>query len=87
MGWKTQFKKSAQKQLAQIDKKQQQRILAYLSKPQLEEDPRCLGKPLKGQFQGLWRYRVGMYRVVCDLQDQVTVILVVEVDKRGEIYR
>jgi mRNA interferase RelE/StbE len=50
-------------------------------------DPRSLGKPLTGEKQGLFRYRVGDYRLICELKDQVLTILVLEVGHRREIYR
>ena len=87
MAWKTQFEKAALKQLKKIDKKQQQRIVAFLSKAQILEDPRSDGKALTGQYKGLWRYRVGMYRIICELKDDVAIILVIEAGHRGEIYR
>jgi mRNA interferase RelE/StbE len=49
------------------------------------QNPRALGHPLRGE--GLWRYRVGDYRVLCQIQDQVLVVLVVEVGHRREVYR
>lgn len=86
MAWKTQFKRSAEKDLQQIDHKQQKRIIAFLTSPGLLENPRSQGKAMKPPYHGFWRYRVGMYRIICELQDQVTIILVIEIDKRGDIY-
>jgi mRNA interferase RelE/StbE len=51
------------------------------------DDPRQLGEPLKGQWASLWRYRVGDYRVVCELRDQELVILVVRLGHRKDVYR
>ena len=51
------------------------------------DDPRSRGKALTGNLAGLWRYRVGDYRVVCDIEDGVLVILVVDVAHRREVYR
>ena len=51
------------------------------------DDPRELGEPLKGNFAGLWRYRVGDYRVIAQIQDDRLVVLVVRVGHRREIYR
>lgn len=48
-------------------------------------DPRLIGKPLRGE--GLWRYRVGDYRVLCAIEDAVMTVLVVELGHRREIYR
>ena len=86
MAWKTQFKRSAQKQLAKLDKTYQIRILKFLDSSDLFENPRSHGLAMKPTYNGCWRYRVGMYRIVCELQDDVQLVLVIEVDKRGDIY-
>lgn len=46
-----------------------------------------LGKALTGGFERLWCYRVGDYRIICDIEDDKLVILVVELGNRREIYR
>lgn len=51
------------------------------------ENPRQFGKALTGQFKGLWRYRVGDYRVIADIRDQELIILALEVGHRKEIYK
>ncbi|GAB5040991.1 type II toxin-antitoxin system RelE family toxin [Bartonella henselae] len=48
---------------------------------------RVIGKPLKGQFSGLWRYRVGDYRILCELYDKELVVLVLAVGHRKNIYK
>ena len=50
------------------------------------ENPRRIGHALHGRFSGHWRYRVGDWRVICDIQDAALVVLVVEVGGRGEVY-
>jgi len=51
------------------------------------ENPRQWGKPLHGENRGLWRYRVGDYRLICDIRDELITILVLEVDYPKDIYR
>ena len=51
------------------------------------EDPRSRGKALTGNLAGLWRYRVGDYRIICDIEDGVLLILVVDVAHRREVYQ
>lgn len=51
------------------------------------ENPRQHGKALTGQYKGLWRYRLGNYRVICDIIDNDLVILALEVGHRKEIYK
>lgn len=51
------------------------------------ENPRQLGKALTGQFKGLWRYRIGDYRVIADIRDSELIILALEVGHRKEVYK
>lgn len=51
------------------------------------EDPRQNGKALTGNKKGKWRYRIGDYRIICDIQDDKMVILALNVGHRKEIYQ
>jgi mRNA interferase RelE/StbE len=51
------------------------------------ENPRGIGKALTGPLGDLWRYRVGDYRVICDIQDDTFRVLVVQVGNRRDVYR
>jgi mRNA interferase RelE/StbE len=51
------------------------------------DDPRALGKALRGSLGDLWRYRVGDFRVLCDVQDGVLTVLVLQIGNRREAYR
>ena len=51
------------------------------------DDPRQRGQALTGPLGGLWRYRVGKCRVICEIQDRVLRVLVVRVSSRDEVYR
>jgi mRNA interferase RelE/StbE len=51
------------------------------------DDPRAMGIALKGPLGDLWRYRVGDYRVICDIQDKVLTVLVLQIGNRREVYR
>ncbi len=53
----------------------------------LAENPRQWGKPLDGDKVGLWRYRVGDYRLICDIQDERITVLVIRVGHRKDVYR
>ena len=72
-----------------MDRQTRHRIRSYIHERLARLDnPRSIGKALKGSKLGnFWRYRVGDYRIICDLQDQRMVILVVEIGNRREIYR
>jgi len=62
-------------------------ILRYLrQRIAAAEDPRRFGKPLTGDLEGLWRYRVGNYRIVASIEDDRFVVLIVIVGHRREVY-
>ncbi len=87
MTWRIEYARSAQQAAKNLDHRARQRIRQYLEERVAKlDDPRQLGKPLKGQHSELWRYRVGDYRVVCDLRDEVLVVLVVRIGHRKEVY-
>jgi mRNA interferase RelE/StbE len=75
--------------LASLDKTVARRITEYLRiRIAPLDNPRAQGKALTGSSLGsLWRYRVGDYRIVCDLQDKALTILVIRIGNRREIYR
>jgi mRNA interferase RelE/StbE len=52
-----------------------------------DDDPRRLGKALKGPLGDLWRYRVGDFRVICEIRDGVLTVLVLQIGNRREVYR
>lgn len=89
MAWRVEFAKGAQKDLAKLDAGGRVRILRFLAERIARgDDPRSLGEALKGPVVGrYWKYRVGEYRIVCDLQDNLLLVLVVRVGHRREIYR
>ena len=88
MAWTVEYSDTALKQLRRIDRQHARRILDFMTTRVAEQDsPRALGQPLQGSLRTYWRYRVGDYRVICDLEDDVLRILVVEVGHRREIYR
>ena len=77
----------AEKELLKLDSSQRRQIMAWIKKNLVDcEDPRRTGHPLTGEFQGLWRYRVGRYRIIAEIIDSRLVILVVEVGHRKNIY-
>ena len=88
MAWKIDYTDTALKQLGGLDKPVARRILDYLDgRVAGSGDPRSAGKALTGPLGGLWRYRVGDYRVVCDIQEGVMRVLVVQIGNRRELYR
>ncbi len=87
MGWTVEVSNYAEKQLRKLDKPIQKRLLDWLD-DRIEgcKNPRHFGEPLRGEMAGLWRYRIGDYRVVCEIQDQQLVVLALAVGHRREIY-
>ena len=79
--------KKAEKILDKLDPSVRKRIKKWID-TNLEgcENPRRRGKPLEGEFSGFWRYRVGDYRIIADIQDDKIIIFVINVDKRNDIY-
>ncbi|RCW83641.1 type II toxin-antitoxin system RelE family toxin [Phyllobacterium bourgognense] len=88
MAWSIEYDRLARKSIEKLDLQTRIRIYKYLNDRIANlADPRQTGKALQGSELGnLWRYRVGDYRVLCDLQDHRLVVLVVEIGHRREIY-
>ncbi|WP_018866621.1 MULTISPECIES: type II toxin-antitoxin system RelE/ParE family toxin [unclassified Thioalkalivibrio] len=87
MAWRIEYAHSTRKAVQKLDRKARQRIRQYLEERVAHlDDPRELGKPLKGRLTQLWRYRVGDYRVICELRDESLVVLVVRIGHRKEVY-
>ena len=88
MVWTVEISDFAERQLKKIDPPVRQRILDYLD-DRIDgcKNPRHFGEPLKGGRPGLWRYRVGDYRVICQIRDDVLVVLALAVGHRREVYR
>ena len=88
MSWTVEYADSAVAQLRKLDKRTARRIIDYMDqRVAARDDPRSVGKALTGPLSKLWRYRVGNYRVICDIQDGVLRILVVRVGGRDRVYR
>lgn len=87
MAWRIELAGEAVKQFKKLDRADAKRIRDYLrQRVEPLENPRQLGKPLRGQLSELWRYRVGNFRIICELQDSTLVILVLRVGHRREVY-
>ena len=85
--WRVELKESARKELRKLSKKTQDRILRYLrSRIATAEDPRRQGKVLHGRFAGLWRYRVGDFRVLCRIEDKASTVRVLAIGDRKHVY-
>jgi mRNA interferase RelE/StbE len=86
--WRIELTDTARKQLAKLGQNDAKRISRFLrERVAVLDSPRQIGKPLRGQLTELWRYRVGDYRLICELQDHALVVLVVRVGHRNAVYR
>jgi mRNA interferase RelE/StbE len=89
MAWNVELSNLARRNLADLDRQAAIRILTFLNQRVAQlADPRSIGEALKGSKLGtLWKYRVGNYRLICDIQDSALRVLVVQIGNRREVYR
>jgi len=88
LAWRAEIKATAEKQMAKLDRQAQVNILSYLRERVLAADnPRQVGKALHGDKRGLWRYRTGDYRLICDIRDEDKVVVVLAIGHRKQVYR
>ena len=85
MAWQVEYSAAALKALARLDPPVQRRILTFIES-RIPDDPRRVGKAMQGD-QRAWRYRVGDYRLVCNLDDAARTVAIVRIGHRREIYR
>jgi mRNA interferase RelE/StbE len=88
LAWRIEFLPAAEKELAKLGRAEAKRIIQTL-KTRIAplDDPRKLGSALAGELGGLWRWRIGDYRVIARIEDERITILVVRVAHRPEVYR
>ena len=85
--WRVAYHADAQKALDKMGNNAREKIIRYM-RERIEgyDDPRRFGKALQYELKGLWRYRVGDYRIICKIKDHELIVLVVEVDHRKDVY-
>jgi mRNA interferase RelE/StbE len=87
MKYTVEYSKDAHKYLRKLDSGIRTMILKWIDKNLVgSSNPRLHGKALAGNLAGLWRYRVGNYRLIAEIQDNRLVILMLEIGHRSEIY-
>ena len=85
--WKIEFDTKAQKRFDKLDKQSQKKVQGYLNKDILNlEHPKLFGKALRNNKKGLWRYRVDKFRIICKLEENKLIILIVAIAKRDVVY-
>ena len=86
--WGYSFNETARKQIKKLGRSAQAEIIRYLDERIVGRDsPRRFGKALKADLSGLWRYRVGDYRIICQIRDHELLVLVVGLGHRRQVYR
>jgi len=88
MPYKVIHSKQAEKYLDKLPKNISAGLVDWLDENiDGKDNPRRYGKPLKGKFKGYWRYRVGDYRMICDIKDKELIVLTIKMGTRGDVYK
>jgi len=88
MAYRVELSESANRELDKLDPQQRKRILKFLQRVAKLDDPRGVGAALQGSHLGeFWKYRAGDYRIICKIEDDRLIVLVLRVGHRREIYR
>ena len=89
MAWTVELDKAAERELDKLDSQVAKRILTFLHERVAHlEDPRSIGEALKGSKLGdFWKYRVGDYRIIANIEDQALRIYIIRIGNRREVYR
>lgn len=85
--WTIEYSEKAARELLKLDRQAAKRIKRYLDERiATDEDPRRFGDALSENLSGLWKYRVGDFRVIVDIQDSIVLVLVLRVGHRSNVY-
>lgn len=88
MAWTVRLSPEAERQLKKTGTAEALRITRFLhERLAAREDPRELGKALTGPLKEYWRYRVGDYRIICSIKNNIMTVLVVQIAHRSIVYR
>jgi len=89
LAWRIEVSDTAEKQLAKLDRPVAKRLRTFLlERLATLDDPRSIGQALKGSELGeFWKYRVGDWRIICQIKDDKILITVVRLGNRREVYR
>ena len=87
MKYDVEYSKTAMNTIKKMDSSASKLIRTWIEKNLMNtENPRIKGKVLTGDLKGLWRYRVGDYRILAEIQDDKIVILILDIGHRSKIY-
>jgi mRNA interferase RelE/StbE len=84
--WTVEFDPRAKAEFSKLDKAIQKRVVKFLAR--LQENPRQHGAALHGETLGnYWKYRIGDYRLIADIQDRKLTVLIIQIGHRSDVYR
>jgi mRNA interferase RelE/StbE len=87
LAWTIEYDADAVRSLKRMNPTEAKRVIAYMSQVGDMENPRSKGHGLTGQLHGLWRFRCGDWRIICDIQDAKLIIVALAVGHRSRIYK
>ena len=88
MAWTIEYSDTARKALRRMDRQTARRIVDFMeSRVAVSDNPRRIGKALQEPLDRYWAFRVGDYRAICELKDNVMTVLVLKIGHRSDIYR
>ncbi len=87
MAWKIEISDEAESVLAKMNKTEQRRFDKFFERLSSRENPRSMGKALTGPLGIYWSYRVGDYRAICDIHDNILTVVVIRIGHRKNIYK
>lgn len=87
MHWTISYSDQAAKALQKIDRQDRELIMTYMrERIGGQVNPRAFGSALSANLAGYWRYRIGKYRILCELADEVVTVYVLKVEHRRSVY-
>lgn len=87
MAWRIELSEEAEASITKMDRQNQQRFSKFFERLMARDNPRSLGKALNGPLVTFWSYRVGDYRAICDIHDNVLTVEVIRIGHRRDVYR
>lgn len=87
MTYSIKFSPYAAKQFHKLSKPTQQKISNYLNKIQSSRNPKDLAKSLSGPLSRAWRFRIGKYRLICNIHEDILIVEIIKISKRDKAYK
>lgn len=88
MAWTIEYSEAAKRSLKRLDRQAAKRIMDFMdTRVAVADNPRRIGKALQEPLDRYWAFRVGDYRAICELRDEVLHVLVLKIGHRSDVYR